>query len=227
MRLAAQGTAGWAVGPAFRCTAAILLPGLCYTGSIVIEEATVEQTIAVLAQLARVVLNAPVAQLMIGYLLANPERVQFVDRLEEGPEVGMAFGAHRRIEVPMVPWLGYVRGVPIPDPLVFLEAVRQIRPAVIAVRISTDDPVLTMRLRPLLAAQRARMERQEVEARIRELRDEVDRTLDIYGEVRRLLSDSASQHDPNLPAFLQMAQRQMQELGAELARLKEQLENDG
>lgn len=223
MRLTPAGTAGVAIP----CAAAIVDRRLCYTVSIVIEEAAVEQTIAVLAQLARVLLNAPVAQLMIGYLLANPERVQFVDRLEEGSEVGMAFGAHRRIEVPMVPWLGYVRGVPIPDPLVFLEAVRQMRPGIIAVRISTDDPVLTMRLRPLLAAQRARTERQEVEARIRELREEVDRTLDIYGEVRRLLADSESQHDPNLPAFLHMAQRQMQELGAELARLKEQLESDG
>jgi hypothetical protein len=186
----------------------------------------VEQTIAVLAQLARLMVAVPAAQLMIGYLLAVPERVQFVDRLEDGYEVGMAFGAHRRIEVPMIPWQGFVRGVPIPDPLLWLEAVRQVRPGVIAVRISTDDPVLTSRLRPLLAAVRARTERQEVEQRVQELRAEVDRTLDIYGEVRRLLNDQSGAHDPNLPVFLQMAQQQMQELSAELKRLKERLESE-
>jgi hypothetical protein len=184
----------------------------------------VEETVAVLAQLARLTIGAPAAQLMIGYLLAAPDRVQFVDHLDEGHEVGMAFGAHRRIEVPMVPWQGFVRGVPIPDPLLWLEAVRPLRPGIIAVRISTDDPLLTARLKPFLAGHRARQERRAVERRVQELREEVDRTLDIYGEVRRLLNDLDEPHDPNLPAFLQMAERQMQDLSTELARLKERLE---
>jgi hypothetical protein len=161
---------------------------------------------------------------MVGYLLGNVERVRFVSRIRPERELAMSFGAHRRIEVPLVPWQGFVRGVPIPDPLLWIEAARPYRTAPIDVRILTDDRTLTELLRAQLDPEDARERRRDLEERIGQLREEVDRTLDIYGEVRRLLAEPSGEHDPNLPEFYKLAQRQMGQLGEELARLKQRLD---
>jgi hypothetical protein len=184
---------------------------------------TLDQLLAALAQLARLTVGAPPAQLMVGYLLGNAERVRFVSRIRSDAELAMSFGVHRRIEVPIVPWQGFIRGVPIPDPLLWVDAARPYRTAPIAVRVLTDDRTLTELLRTLLDPAEQRERRRDLEARIEQLRQEVDRTLDIYGELRRLMAEPG-EHDPNLPHFYRMAQQQMGQLGEELARLKERLE---
>jgi hypothetical protein len=181
-----------------------------------------DSTVRVLTLLARLTVGSPAAQLMIGYLMASPERILFVDRLEREAEAGMVFAAHRRIEVPMVPWQGFVRGVPIPDPLLWLDAVRDVRPGQVMVRISSDDAAVQAALTPFLSRTRARLERRDMEERMRELREEVDRTLDLYGEMRRLMNEESA-GDSNLPRFLEMARQQMQELGEELSRVKDRL----
>ena len=185
-----------------------------------------DQTVRLLAHLARLTMGSPAAQLMIGYLMATPERIEWVDPGTEEGALGMSFAAHRRIEVPMVPWQGYVRGVPIPDPLLWLQATHDQRGARIRVKVSTDDGVLSEALSSLTKSSRIADQRREMEARMANLRAEVDRTLDIYAEVRRLISADDERKDPELPQFLKLAERQMQDLGEELSRLKEHLGTD-
>jgi hypothetical protein len=179
-----------------------------------------DQTVRLLAHLARLTVASPASQLMIGYLLANPERVEWVEGPTDDAGLGMTFSAHRRIEVPGVPWQGFVRGVPIPDPLLWLQATEGQRGQRIRVKVATDDPILTQALAELTRPTRIRAQRREMEARMASLRAEVDRTLDIYAEVRRLMESEEAGRDPELPQFLKLAERQMQELGEELARLK-------
>jgi hypothetical protein len=189
-----------------------------------VEETFVDETLAALDHLARLTVAMPPAHLMAGYLLSNVERVRFVSRLEPEVPLGMTFGLHRRIEVPMMPWQGFVRGVPIPDPLLWIQAARGMGQAPIAIRVSTDDPQMTRLLAPILTVEQARSERSTLERQIRNLRQEVDRALDIYAEVKRLMDDPDRRDDPNLPRFMAMAQSQMEQLGAELSRLKARLE---
>lgn len=179
-----------------------------------------------LAQLARLTQGVPPAHLMAGYLLAREDRVRFAANVPEGAELGMSFGIHRRLEVPLLPWQGVVRGVPVPDPLLWIEAAAMVGAASIWVRISTDDTQLTRLLATQVTSNQAVVDRRGLEHRIQGLREEVDRTLDIYGEVRRLMltPEENQETDPNLPQFLRLAQEQMQALGEELSRLKEQLD---
>lgn len=184
----------------------------------------VDQTMAALTQLARLTVGAPPAQVMVGYLLANLDRVRFVSRIRPDMELAMSFGAHRRIEVPLVPWQGFLRGVPIPDPLLWIDTARQFGRASIAVRVSTDDGTLTELIRPQVDPEELKAQRQELESRMVGLRQEVDRTLDIYAEVRKLMQEPDGEHDPNLTQFYRIAHQQMEQLGEELSRLKERLQ---
>lgn len=186
----------------------------------------VEERRLALAQLARLTQGVPPAHLMTGYLLAAEDRVRFTSNLPPDAELGMSFGIHRRLEIPMLPWQGTVRGVLVPDPLLWIEAAGMLGRASIWVRVSTDDSQLSKLLAGLVTSNRAVVERRGIETRIQGLREEVDRTLDIYGEVRRLMqaSNAHQDADPNLPQFLRLAQEQMQALGDELSRLKQQLD---
>lgn len=184
----------------------------------------VDETLASLAQLARLTAGAPPAHLMAGYLLAHPERTRFVSHLDPEAPLAMTFGVHRRIEVPMMPWQGFIRGVPIPDPLLWIDSTRGEARDRIDVRVSTDDPVMTRLMAPLQARSRPREERAALERHMESLRTEVDRALDIYAEVKRLMQDPDHEADGDLPRFLSMAEGQMEQLGRELARLKARIE---
>jgi hypothetical protein len=188
------------------------------------ERGPIEDARQALAHLARLTMSAPPAHLMVGYLLANADRVRFAPTLTAGADLAMAFGAHRRIEVPMVPWEGYQRGVPIPDPLLWMEAARSHPQSLITVRVSTDDAILST----LLARQYQRREqvdaRQMREAQVSRLRQQVDQTLDIYAELKRLLADPGRDGDQELPKFLAMAEEQMNYLSQQLTLLKGELD---
>ncbi len=185
-----------------------------------------DEVLASLAQLARLTAGVPPAHLMAGYLLAQPDRTRFVSRLDPTAPLGMAFGIHRRIEVPMMPWQGFIRGVPIPDPLLWIDSVRGAPRDAIEVRVSTDDLALTNLLAPVYARTKPREERVAIERHIKNLRTEVDRALDIYAEVKRLMEDPDHEADRDLPRFLSMAEGQMEQLGRELSRLKARLDEN-
>ena len=185
-----------------------------------------DEVLASLAQLARLTAGVPPAHLMAGYLLAQPDRTRFVSRLDPTAPLGMAFGIHRRIEVPMMPWQGFIRGVPIPDPLLWIDSVRGAPRDAIEVRVSTDDLALTNLLAPVYASTKPLEERVAIERHIKNLRTEVDRALDIYAEVKRLMEDPDHEADRDLPRFLSMAEGQMEQLGRELSRLKARLDEN-
>lgn len=183
-----------------------------------------EATRQTLAHLARLTMSIPPAHLMVGYLFAHADRVRFTPTLDMEAGLAMAFGAHRRIEVPLVPWEGFQHGVPIPDPLLWIEAARAHTRTPIAVRVSTDDRLLGSLLARHFERRQVGDARREREDQVRRLRQQVDQTLDIYAELKRLLADPEREADAQLPEFLAMAEEHMAQLSQELTALKGQLD---
>ncbi|PSR32161.1 MAG: hypothetical protein C7B46_15485 [Sulfobacillus benefaciens] len=178
----------------------------------------------ILSHLARISVNAPAIQIAVGYLLADPRRVRFVSQFGEGTGLGMAISAHRRIEIPLAPWQGFINGVPVPDPLLWIEAAGTLPNGVVAVRISTDDVELMQRLSPMITQDRERHERREITERVQNLRQELDRALDLYNEVRHVM-EVDQDRQAELTKFLGIAENEMHNLGQELKFLKGRLES--
>ena len=164
----------------------------------------------------------PAIQTVVGYLLADSERVHFVRQLRSDHALAMAISAHRRIELPMAPWQGYIRGVPVPDPYAWIDAARRLGVREVAVRVSTDDPRLLTLVEGLTTEDADRTEHQALTDRMEELRGKVDQVLDIYNELRHLLTVDPERAE-DLDRFVGMAEGEMQSLGRELNQLKERL----
>lgn len=180
-----------------------------------------EEIEKLLIYLGRSTAQVPALQMVIGYLMSDPSRVRFVATLDQGRELAMAVSAHRRIELPLAPWQGYIRGVPVPDPLTWIQAARTVS-GEIAVRVSSDDALVLQLLNSLVAPERARQERVQVQDRMQNLRVELDRALDLYNEVRHLMEIDQDRHQ-ELEKFLSMAETEMQNMGRELAHLKQRM----
>lgn len=179
----------------------------------------------VLIFLGRMAIQIPAVQVIVGYLLADPGRVRFVRAVREDHPLAMAISVHRRIEIPLVPWQGYIRGVPVPDPISWIQASRGLKGSEVAVRISTDDVTLVQLLTPLLAKESPEENRAAVEGRMNRLRTELDRVLDLYNEVRHLM-EVDQERQAELEKFLAMAESEMKTMGQELKTLKKRLQGE-
>lgn len=183
-----------------------------------------EQVDKLLVHLGRLTNQVPVLQIILGYLLADPSRVRFVDSLDQDAKLAMALSIHRRIELPMAPWQGYIRGVPVPDALTWIQAARGVGGDIL-IRVSSDDSLVLQLLSPLVRPERERHERVVMEDRMQNLRHELDRALDLYNEVRHLMEiDQDRQQE--LEKFLSIAESEMQQMGQELSQIKRRMAND-
>ncbi len=178
----------------------------------------------ILTHLARISISAPSVQIAVGFLLANPSRVRFVSQIAEGPGLAMAISVHRRIEIPLAPWQGFINGVPVPDPLLWMEAAMGKDGQVITVRISTDDFELIQRLSPMVTKDAERHRRAELSDRVQNLRHDLDQALDLYNEVRHVMEVDQDRH-AELSKFLGIAEQEMQGIGQELKFLRSRLES--
>lgn len=182
-----------------------------------------EQIEQLLIQLARFSTQSPAIQIIVGFLMAEPHRVRVVHQLRRDANLSMSISAHRRIEVPLAPWQGFVRGVPVPDPITWIQASRSYGQEPIAIRVSTDDRTLLELVTPMIAPDQDRAERAGWETRIGNVRQELDRALDLYNEVRHIMEIDHDRAD-ELGQFLSMAESQMQAMGRELKILRGRLE---
>lgn len=176
----------------------------------------------ILIYLGRQSAHVPAIQIIVGFLLAHPNRLRFVRHVSDQGALAMAISAHRRIEIPMAPWQGYIRGVPVPDPFTWIEASRGLVHEEVQIRISTDDPRLLTMLEPLMKEDQEKTERVQIQDRVKHLRQEVDQVLDIYNELRHLMAVD-TERQTELSQFLGMAEGEMHHLGSELNALKDRL----
>ncbi|HBQ93845.1 MAG: hypothetical protein M1493_09030 [Firmicutes bacterium] len=176
-----------------------------------------------LVYIGRIAQQNPSIQTVVGYLMADPGRMRLVYHLKDDFTLAMGLSIHRRIEIPLAPWQGFIRGVPVPDPLTWIQAAQSYRGQPVMVRISTDDPVLLQLLNGLLKEEKEAEYRQQLLARMDGVRQELDRALDLYNEVRHIMEVDRDRQ-PELVKFLTMAESQMQGMGKELKAMKAHLE---
>lgn len=177
-----------------------------------------EEIDKLLIYLGRLTHQVPALQVIVGYLMADPSRVRFVDSLDQNRHLAMALAIYRRIEIPLAPWQGYIRNVPVPDALTWIQAARGIG-GEITIRVSSDDPLVLQLLNPLVAPERLRHDRVVMVDRMQSLRQELDRALDLYNEVRHLM-EIDHERQQELEKFLAMAETEMQNMGRELTQIK-------
>ena len=177
----------------------------------------------ILAYIGRVAHQSPVIQMVVGYLMADPGRLSFVRQWPDDQTLAMAMSLHRRLELAGPVWQGYVRGVPVPDPLTWIQAAAPFRASGVAVRLSTDDVWLMEAVQPMVLREQAAESRTHLAERMRSVRQELDRALDLYNEMRHIM-EVDRERQPHLEKFLAMAQTQMQGMGQELKMLKDNLD---
>lgn len=178
-----------------------------------------------LLQFGARVADEPMLQLLIGFLAGHAERVHFVRSLE-GAEVAVRIALGRRAVWPAQGFHATVRGVPVPVPV-----------ALVSVLAETDDPIAlqlvfdgmegALWLQKVLRddiADATRSPRVRARESMEELRERIDRALDVYRECRNLLEAGDAAREPELAFFLDLARREIGSLSQELERLKSTLE---
>ncbi|QZA32213.1 hypothetical protein [Hydrogenibacillus sp. N12] len=143
---------------------------------------------------------------LLSFLAGRLERVRLMRSLEFS-DIGVKLSTRRSGLWPRVLYEGFIRGVPIPDPILFIAAMVD-DDAPIDVVLDFDG-VEEAEWYARVAYRDARDPRLDPERAKVELRAAIDRALDIYQAARE-------QFDPS---FVEMARRDIERLSAELRSL--------
>ncbi|PZN08084.1 hypothetical protein [Thermaerobacter composti] len=177
-----------------------------------------------LMQLSRLLPQHPGLFMLLGFLAARLQRLHFVANPDQAdPQAARILLAtpHARI------WTGrwfraWVGTAEVPDPVILI--------SVLAER--DTDIYLALDIGPRPAWLEAVLAPAEPPAppdpreRLEELRARVDQALDIYNECRRQLEQGDPSRREELEFLLDLARREVEELGRELQRLKQSLPGD-
>ena len=175
-----------------------------------------------LMQLAERLPKHPALMLLIGFLAARLPRVHFTlpSLLPEDAEVRVA------ITTPQAriwtgrwfrAWLGQAA---VPDPVVLVSALTE---RDVDIYLSVDfGPAVPEWYEAAVSGALAPVEQAPTD-RLEDLRRRVDHALDIYNECRRMLEAGDAEREKELQFLLELARQEVEALGAELRRLKEEL----
>lgn len=161
---------------------------------------------------------------LFGLLMGAIDRVHFVRDLDGAP-VGIQVNMGRARVWPTSPWQATISGMTFPDPLTLASALAQ-RDDPICVRLAFDgsennedfQEALVDNYADVAAGRTAGVVR--TDERIDDLKDRIDRALDIYNECRRLMDDGDPERQAELQAFQRMAQEELQACTRELRALE-------
>lgn len=178
--------------------------------------------IEAIARLGRHLPQHPDLFFLLGFLAGNLDRVHFVRSLEGAP-VTVRLVAGRRQIWPHPVFDATVRGVPLPMPGMVVSALAG-NDDPICVQVLLDDPADSAYFEPLTIDGFAdvRGDVQTLQERVQSIRGQIDQSLDIYRECRRLLGQG--EDEKHLQFFLGLAQNEIEGLGAELTRLRTALD---
>ena len=172
-----------------------------------------------LMNLSRMLPQHPALMMLLGFLAARLERLHFVPVLDEADPTGtrvLLTTTQARL------WTGrWFRGwlgtTEIPDPLVLISALAERDTDIyLAVDIRPRPDWLEAVLAPVHPE-----EQPDARSQLDDLRERIDRALDIYNECRRQLRDGAGQRQQELEFLLELARREMEELGRQVGQLKD------
>lgn len=167
---------------------------------------------------------------ILGLLMGAVDRVHFVRDLDGAP-IALQVNIGRARVWPMPSWQATVGGMTFPDPLTLAAAIAQ-QDDPICVRLTFDgsesdeefQEIVVDEYADIAAGQTAGV--QLAQGGMDDLRDRIDRALDIYNECRRLLENSDGGRQAELETFQRMAQEELQACTRELKQLEMQLAED-
>lgn len=161
---------------------------------------------------------------LFGLLMGSVERVHFVRDLEGAPVAVQANVGRTRVW-PTLPWQATIGGMSFPDPLTFASALAQ-RTDPICVRLTFDGSENDEDLQSIVVDSYADVAAGrtagvvEAEERIDDLKERIDRALDIYNETRRLMADGDPERQTELEAYQRIAQEELQACTRQLRTLE-------
>ncbi|ADU51307.1 hypothetical protein Tmar_1194 [Thermaerobacter marianensis DSM 12885] len=174
-----------------------------------------------LMHISRMLPQHPGLFMLLGFLAARLDRLHFVATPDDADPAGariLLATPHARI------WTGrwfrsWVGSAEVPDPVILISVLAERDTDIyLALDIGPRPAWLEAVLAPAEPASPP-----DPRERLDELRARVDQALDIYNECRRQLEQGDPQRRQELEFFLDLARREVEELGRELQRLKESL----
>ncbi|HHV62285.1 MAG TPA: hypothetical protein GXX51_06575 [Firmicutes bacterium] len=178
-----------------------------------------EKKIEALSNFTAMVANNPALTYLMGYLTGQVDRVHFVKDLN-GAEIAVRVSQGRLTVWPAEPFRATVAGLIILNPISFAAAVNNMKDP-ICVSLYFENAENTPWYQEVLLPDVSYVKGAEeaVEDKAKELRSEMDRTLDIYRECMKLLESDTGERRKELDYYLVVAQNQLRELNRKLEQV--------
>lgn len=168
-------------------------------------------------------LPAPVV-FLVGFLAGRIGRVHFAQDVTGAPN-SLILRSQERILWPGMPFAAHLHGVAVADPVMLVMGLAPSEDIWVSLEFEGARNAPWYQAVAWPSYQEGALEvgtkRPAHEARADELRAEVDRALDIYGEVLRMMERDDPARRQELAFYLSLAQQQVQELSRELSRLEQ------
>ena len=155
---------------------------------------------------------------LLSFLAGRLDRVTFVRSLEHS-KIGVRMSTRRFGLWPRISYEGFVRDVQMPDPFLFIAAMAD-SDEIIDVLLEFDGADQAEWFQKVLV-DTAADRRTQPEERKANLRNQIDRMLDIYSEIQQQLKEGAGEREKDLKRFLEMAKQDMARLNREIERIEE------
>ncbi|NPV53270.1 MAG: hypothetical protein HPY71_07085 [Firmicutes bacterium] len=178
-----------------------------------------EKKIEALGNFTAMVANNPALTYLMGYLTGQVDRVHFVRDLGSA-KIAVRISQGRVTVWPAEPFRATVSGLIILNPISFAAAVANMEDP-ICVSLSFEDLENTPWYQEVLLPDVSYVKNAEeaAEDKVKELRSEMDMTLDMYRECKRLLEKDTGDRRKELDYYLTVAQNQLRELNRQLEQV--------
>ncbi|HHY47249.1 MAG TPA: hypothetical protein GX506_08145 [Firmicutes bacterium] len=182
-----------------------------------------EKKIEALNNFTGMVANIPALTYLMGYLVGQVDRVYFVKDLRSA-EIAVRISQDRLTVWPAEPFHAIVSGVIIPNPVSFATAVNNMKePICVSLNFANAENTPWYQEVLLPDVSYVKGVEEATEDKARELRLEIDRTLDIYRECKKLMETDTGERRKELDYYLTIAQNQLKELNRQLEQVTMQM----
>ncbi len=156
---------------------------------------------------------------LLGFLSGRLDKVRFVRSLEHS-QVGVRMSTRRFGLWPRISYDGFIHDVSMPDPFLFIAGMAD-SDEPIDVLLEFDGAEEADWFQSVLIDS-ASAESLQPKEKLAELRDKIDRMLDIYADIQEQLKEGAGEREKDLKRFLKMAEEDMARLNREIERIEGQ-----
>ncbi len=180
---------------------------------------TKEKKLEVLYKFSLVVIKNPLLSYLMGFLAGQVDRVHFVNDLT-GAEISLQLCVRSLALWPTEPFRATTGGISMPNPISFVQAVSKSR-SQICVRLDFDNAENAEWYQEVLLPNVSYVKNaaEAAEEEIFKLKQEMNRSLDIYRECKNMLNDSVPDKQEEIKFYIKLAEQQLKKLSYRLETL--------